>query len=233
MKIVWLALLSRCALAATVTGNVVLVDSDGRAPKKRDYSAVVVWLEPVGGSARPASSGPKQALMNQRNQTFVPHLLAVEVGTAVDFPNSDRIPHNVFSNYDGQVFDLHLYAPEASRRVVFRRPGIVRVFCNIHENMSAVIAVLSTPYFTVTGAGGRFEIQAPAGRYRLRFWHEGSRADLLGKLEQQATISDADVTLTEIRIALDGAPDVPHKNKYGQEYSPAPEGHVFYPGGRR
>ena len=171
--------------------------------------------------------------MDQRNQTFVPHLLAVEAGTAVDFPNSDRISHNVFSNYDGQVFDLHLYAPEASRRVVFRRPGIVRVFCNIHESMSAVIAVLDTPYFTVTGADGRFEIQAPAGGYRLRFWQERSRADLLGKLEQPITLGETGMTLSETRISLGVPQDEAHKNKFGQDYSPAPEGHVFYPGGRR
>ena len=187
---VWLASWGASALAATVTGNVVLVGSDGSAPKKRDFSGVVVWLEPVGGAARPAPALPKQATMEQRNKTFVPHVLPVEVGTAVDFPNHDPIEHNAFSNYDSQVFDVHLYAPQTSRRVVFRRPGMVRVFCNIHETMSAVIAVLETPYFAVSNAGGRFEVRAPAGEYTLRFWDERSQPDVVAKLARRVTLGD-------------------------------------------
>ena len=171
---VCLAMWGPSVLAATVTGNVALVGTDGHAPKKRDSSGVVVWLEPVGGAPRLAPAQPKQATMEQRNKAFVPHVLAVELGTAVDFPNYDPMDHNAFSNYDAQVFDVHLYAPQESRRVVFRRPGIVRVFCNVHETMSAVIAVLQTPYFAVSNAAGRFEIQAPAGEYTLRFWDERS-----------------------------------------------------------
>ena len=153
---VWLAMGADSALAATVTGNVVLVGPDGHAPKKRDFSGVVVWLEPVGTAARPAPVPPKPATMEQRNKVFGPHVLAIERGTAVDFPNNDPMDHNAFSNFYGQIFDVHLYAPQTSRRVVFRRPGIVRVFCNIHETMSAVIVVLETPYFAVSNAAGHF-----------------------------------------------------------------------------
>jgi plastocyanin len=219
-----------CAAAATVTGNAVLINADGTAVKMSDNAGVVVWLDPVG-TAPPSASSGKSVTMNQRNQTFLPHVLAVQVGTAVDFPNSDPIFHNAFSNFDGQVFDLQLYAPKTSRRVVFRRPGMVHVFCNVHENMSAVVAVLPTPYFTVTGADGRFQIQAPAGNYRVQIWHERGQPESLTLAEQRITLASEDVRLPEIRIRR-SADELPHNNKYGQPYFAVPDAHTYYPGGR-
>lgn len=171
IAVVMSTLLPAYARAATVSGTVVLA-SDARAARRPDHGGVVVWLEPVGGAPRPAAAAPAPVAMVQKNETFAPHVIAIQIGTAVDFPNQDPIFHNAFSNYTGQVFDVQLYAPQTSRRVVFRRPGMVHVFCNIHENMSAVIAVLPTPYFVVTGPDGRFAIQAPPGEYRLQVWHE-------------------------------------------------------------
>ena len=217
-----------------MSGTVNLVRSEGPAGRKaKDASGVVVWLEPAGGTPPPPASPPGRAVMEQRNKTFRPHVLAVEVGAAVDFPNFDPIFHNAFSNYDGQVFDVNLYAPQTSRRVVFRRPGMVRLFCNIHATMSAVIAVLPTPYFTVTGPDGRFQIRAPAGYYRLQVWHERSQPETLGALERPLALGEEDLTLPQIRIAEQGYLAVPHKNKYGREYPPARDDHVYYPGIRR
>jgi plastocyanin len=219
-----------CAAAATVTGNAVLVNADGTTVKTSDNAGVVVWLDPVGTAAPSAASG-KSVTMDQRNQTFLPHILAVQVGTAVDFPNSDPIFHNAFSNYDGQVFDLQLYAPKTSRRVVFRRPGMVHVFCNVHQNMSAVIAVLPTPYFTVTGADGHFQIQAPAGNYRVQVWYERGEPESLRRVEQRITLASEDLRLPDIQIRRTaGLP--PHNNKYGQPYFSVPDAHTYYPGGR-
>ena len=229
---VWLAMGGTSALAATVTGSVVLMDQDGRTPKKRDYSGVVVWLEPVGNVPRPAPAQPKQATMEQRNQAFVPHVLAIEIGTAVDFPNHDPMDHNAFSNFDGQVFDVHLYAPQTSRRVVFRRPGMVRVFCNVHETMSAVIAVLPTPYFAVSSAAGRFELPAPAGEYTLRFWDERSQPDAVERLARRVTVGAENVTIPATQISVSDQPLL-HQNKYGRDYPQRPEDRVFYPGARR
>jgi plastocyanin len=230
---VWLAAWDPSVLAATVTGNVVLLGPDGGALKKRDYSGVVVWLEPVGGAPRGAPAQLKAVTMGQRNKTFVPHVLAVEVGTAVDFPNDDPIEHNAFSNYDGQVFDVHLYAPQTSRRVVFRRPGMVRVFCNIHETMSAVIAVLETPYFAVSNAVGRFEVQAPAGEYTLRFWEERSQPDAVAKLTRRVTIGAENIALPDTQVSTSNQSLAPHPNKFGREYADRPEDRVFYPGSHR
>jgi plastocyanin len=221
-------------LAATVSGHVVLVDSAERPGKKsHDYSGVVVWLEPAESGLREPPPTLQRAVMAQKNKTFTPHVLAVEAGTAVDFPNFDPIFHNAFSNYNGQVFDLHLYAPQTSRRIVFRHPGMVRVFCNIHATMSAVIAVLPTPYFAVTGPDGRFRIQAPEGSYRFQVWHERSGTETLSKLERRIRLTRGETDLAEIRVSELGYLAVPHKNKFGHDYPPAPDDHVFYPGGKR
>ena len=225
-----MVLLGGSALAASLTGRVSVVASAG---KSQDYSGVVVWLEPVNGMAPPAGVPPPTAKVLQRKQVFLPHVLAVQVGTTVDFPNVDPMFHNVFSNYDGQVFDLHLYAPQTSRRVVFRRPGMAYIFCNIHETMSAVVAVLPTPYFAVTGPDGRFEVRAPSGAYRLKVWHERSLAEKLQDLERQATLTDAGASAGEIKVSEEGYVAQSHKNKYGQNYSAPPEESFFYPGGRR
>jgi hypothetical protein len=112
--------------------------------------------------------------MDQRNETFVPHVLAVMVGTVVDFPNSDRTYHNVFSLSRARRFDLGRYAAGKSRAVRMDRPGVVRVFCDIHSHMNAFILVFNHPFFEVTDAGGRFEMPAvPAGTYTIVGWYEG------------------------------------------------------------
>jgi plastocyanin len=220
-------------IAATVSGSVMLAGGDAAA-KKRDYSNAVVWLEPASGVALAAPSAePKRVTMDQRDKTFVPHLLAVQVGTAVDFPNDDPINHNVFSNFDGQIFDVHLYSPQMSKRVVFRRPGMVRVFCNIHDTMSAVIAVLPTPYFAVTGADGRYAIDVPAGDYRLRFWHEHAQADEVAKLDRSVRVGDQALEIGETTVAVHSVNVVDHKDKYGHDYHEKPPEYIFYPGVRR
>jgi len=233
LRISWFCyLLTSSAVAASLTGNIALIRSGGER-KGDDHSGVVVWLESTKGAISSQRGSSRRAVMEQRNKTFLPHVLAVEVGTAVDFPNFDPIFHNAFSNYDGQVFDLHLYAPQTSRRVIFRRPGMVRIFCNIHATMSAVIAVLPTPYYTVTGSNGRFQIEAPAGSYRFRVWHERSQAEFLESLEREVTLGVEGLTLPEIQIAEQGFLTVPHKNKYGRDYPPQKDDHVYYPGARR
>ena len=226
-----LALCAGTAAAATLSGHVVVLSADqGSAKKSRDPAGVVVWLEPYSG---PLAAPPlARAVMEQRNKTFSPHVMAVQLGTAVDFPNFDPIFHNVFSNYDGQVFDLQLYAPDITRRVVFRRPGMVRVFCNIHEGMNAVIAVLPTPYFAITDAAGAFEIQVPAGEYQLQFWHERAIPDALPRLTQRVSVREPAVAIGETQIAVSNEP-LSHKDKYGRDYKDRVDERIFYAGARR
>ncbi len=112
--------------------------------------------------------------MDQRNETFVPHVLAITTGTVVDFPNSDRIYHNVFSLSQPARFDLGRYAAGHSKSVRFDQPGIVRVFCDIHSHMNAFILVFSHPFFAVTDDEGRYRIDnVPPGTYSVVAWNEG------------------------------------------------------------
>ena len=139
-----------------------------------DLTRSVVYLESAPAAAF-AGVEPPRATLDQRNETFVPHVLAITVGTTVDFPNSDHTYHNVFSLRGPKPFDLGRYAAGRSRSVRFDRPGIVRVFCEIHSHMSAFILVFSHRYFAVTGADGRYQIgRVPPGRYTLVAWNEGS-----------------------------------------------------------
>ena len=106
--------------------------------------------------------------MDQRNETFVPHVLAITTGTTVDFPNSDRIYHNVFSLSKTKSFDLGRYAVGRSQSIRFDRPGIVRVFCDIHSHMNAFILVFNHPFFALTDAEGRYRIDnVPPGTYNV------------------------------------------------------------------
>ena len=209
--------------AATVSGRVELRDSrDASVRKNKNYSGVVIWLE--SGNAGRVPVNAAHAKMIQKDKTFIPHVLAIMVGTTVDFPNLDPIFHNAFSNYDGQLFDINLYPPGSSRSVRFTRPGIVRVFCNIHATMSAVIAVLDTPYFDVTGASGEFKIaDVPAGQYKLRVFHERAAPATLGALQRAITITGSDVAVPPIIISESGYLPIPHKNKFGHDYPPPPD----------
>ncbi len=113
--------------------------------------------------------------MDQRNKTFVPHVLAIVAGTTVDFPNSDRTYHNVFSLSKAKSFDLGRYAVGRSKSVRFDRPGIVRVFCDIHSHMSAFILVFAHRYFAVTAEDGRYRIEGiPPGSYTVMTWNESA-----------------------------------------------------------
>jgi plastocyanin len=138
-----------------------------------DLRRSVVYLESAPSLAFPDSE-PQRATMDQRNETFVPHVLAITVGTTVDFPNSDNTYHNVFSLRGPRPFDLGRYAAGHSKSVRFDRPGIVRVFCEIHSHMSAFVLVFNHRYFAVTSADGRYQISRAPGRYTLVAWNEGA-----------------------------------------------------------
>ena len=142
-----------------------------------DARRSVIYLESAPALAFPDVE-PQRATLDQRNETFVPHVLAITVGTTVDFPNSDRVYHNVFSISPTRRFDLGRYAAGRTRSVRFDRPGIVRVFCEIHSHMSAFILVFNHRYFSVTAPDGRYQIgRVPPGRYTLIAWDEGSVRD--------------------------------------------------------
>jgi plastocyanin len=138
--------------------------------------AVVYFESAPKGAFEDRESG--RARMDQRNETFVPHVLAITVGTVVDFPNNDRTYHNVFSLSKSRRFDLGRYAAGHFKSVRFDRPGVVRVFCDIHSHMNAFILVFNHRFFGLTDADGQYEIDSvPPGTYNLIAWVEGEIRD--------------------------------------------------------
>jgi plastocyanin len=131
----------------------------------------VVWLEAALPPALPRTT----AVLDQRNMQFAPRVLAVRVGTSVRMPNSDRLFHNVFSFRDGKVFDLGLYPVGTSKTVTFDRPGVSRIFCNIHPAMAAYVVAVDSPLFAVTDGQGRFEMSGvPPGAHAWHVWRAGA-----------------------------------------------------------
>lgn len=172
--------------------------SDLGAPEPRDLPdrlRSVVYLETAPRGAFEEREGG-HAVMNQRNETFVPHVLAITTGTTVEFPNSDRIYHNVFSLSKPKQFDLGRYALGKSRSVRFDRPGIVRVFCDIHSHMNAFILVFSHPYFAMTDEGGAYRIDnIPPGTYNVVAWNEGTAAE-----PKPVTVTEGGVTELDLTV---------------------------------
>jgi len=138
-----------------------------------DVGPIVVYLEPVDALPGPRPPAARVPRIRQRDARFSPGFLVVSAGQEVSMPNEDRIYHNVFSYSKGNRFDLGLYAGGESRSVTFDRPGIVKIYCSIHESMSASVYVAPTPLFAQVSESGHFSLeQVPAGRYRLRSWCE-------------------------------------------------------------
>ena len=218
--------------AASVTGTVELADSrDVAVSKAKDYSNVVAWLEPVRKDIVLPRPAPVSIL--QKNKRFTPHVIVVQSGTVVDFPNADPIFHNAFSNFAGQPFDTGLYAPGTTQKITFRREGVVRVFCNIHSNMSAVIVVTGSPYFASTDRFGALRVaNVPPGEYTVKYFHERAMESTLKALERRITVGSESVTLPPARISESGYLPQPHKNKHGADYPPLPAGNTVYPGAR-
>jgi len=178
-----LALLPISVLAqATIEGRVELPKSYSKPVMAKRYKIVthsgvlstqpplaVVYL--VGSF--PKRSSPPARQVAQKDLTFIPSLLPVQVGTSVEFPNLDDTYHSIFSYSPAKRFDLGRYRPE-ERPIpsqVFDTPGLVTLRCDIHDHMRGLILVLDTPYFVVTDADGRFRLsRLPAGHYTLKAW---------------------------------------------------------------
>jgi plastocyanin len=212
--------------AAELSGSVQLVaSSDLSVRNHRDFSGVVVWLRSTDNMGEPA---PKRVRMIQKDKRFDPHVLAIGLGSVVDFPNFDPIFHNAFSNFNGKIFDIGLYPPGSTRSIRFDRPGVVRVFCNIHPTMSALIDVLESPYFATTDDNGHFEISSvPDGAYEVHFLHERALPETLKSLTRLITVSGKDIELPIVDISEAGYLPMPHRNKYGQAYRPAPDDQTY------
>ena len=168
MRVVsWLlgALVSMATLAPATGPHGVTWVGTRRAPD------AVIWVE---APDTPPLATTRRVVLDQRDLSFRPHVLAVRVGTVVEFPNNDRVFHNVFSFRDGKRFDLGFYPVGAAKTQIFDRAGLSRIFCNIHPNMAAYVLAVDTPYFAVSDSNGLFSIpHLPPGQYAYHAWRPG------------------------------------------------------------
>lgn len=132
--------------------------------------------QPVTGAVlslagQPSAKPTAKAVMDQLDKQFVPAVLAVSTGTAVSFPNSDDIRHQVYSFSPAKRFELRLYEGTPSAPVTFDKPGLVVLGCNIHDWMLGYVYITDDPWFGVSDAQGRIQLDAPAGQYPAMLWH--------------------------------------------------------------
>jgi plastocyanin len=190
-----LSLTTIAVVAGTITGNVSAqgkTNADNTAGdgayashkykfvEKVDYATMhdfVVYIEgSFGTNSAPSTNAATVTTTRvaQEDAVFSPHVLPVMVGTTVEWPNNDRIYHNVFSMSDAKQFDLGLYKGNPpDKRVTFDKPGRVDVFCSIHTSMNCIVLVLENPYFASTDENGNYTItNVPPGKYKLKAWHE-------------------------------------------------------------
>jgi plastocyanin len=208
------ALLPGSLTAATVSGKVAFVSKRGQNPTAAE---TLVWLEPAGRMT------PRKAASFQmvtRGKALLPHVLAIPVGSTVEFPNDDPISHNLFSLSPGNAFDLGLYRKGAGKAYKFEKPGLVNVYCNVHPNMSAVIHVMATPWFAFADATGAYAVpDVPAGKYRLVAWNEQG-----GQNESTVEVNAAGQVAGNVALTLDSRNfrKAEHLNKEGKPYNPIP-----------
>jgi plastocyanin len=204
----------------TINGHIVIDDGGTKRNLAADNGGVVVWLESYEREARLRWTTDKRYALAQRNHAFEPHLLIVPVGAKVQFPNEDPIFHNVFSMFQAKRFDLGLYEGGTSKAILFDKPGVSYIFCNIHEQMGAVVIALTAPYYGVSQPDGRVRIDhVPAGVYRLRIWAEGASETTLEELTREVVVTN-DVNLGDIRIIVTPSVNLTHANKFGHPYDP-------------
>jgi plastocyanin len=214
-----------------VTAKVEMLNSRVKARNgKIDAGGVVVWLESLEGDSPRGPRTPQKIL--QIGKRFKPHVMAVERGTEVYFPNLDPFFHNVFSLYEGKRFDLGLYASGETRPVVFNRVGISYIFCNIHPRMSAIVVTVATPYFAISDEEGAVTISnIPEGHYQLKVWHERTSDEELAAQSRVVRVAAGAAAAGPAAAGAAGCYDLglirlneagymlqPHKNKHGGQY---------------
>jgi plastocyanin len=225
--VVLVALVARLpAQGVNVTGRVTYF---GPESPPSGISAVV-WLVPITSpDIDPPAVKPVEAVLRQKNKAFEPHLLVVTKGSTVQFPNLDPWFHNVFSLFNGKKFDLGLYEAGTTRTVHFDRQGVSYIFCNIHPEMSAVVVVVSSPYYGAATKSGDFAIVGvPPGRYTLHVWAENSLPETLEGLSREVELNGTMRSMGTLRVREAEVAKQQHKNKYGQDYEPPSPSNPVY-----
>jgi plastocyanin len=203
-------LLSAAGEASSLSGRVEVLDKGN--VKRAVAKDVLVYLEGVKATI-PSGLLARPATVASRDKSFEPHVQAVPVGKAVSFPNMDDIMHNVFSLSKGNRFDLGLYKNGAKKDYVFETPGLVRIYCNIHPQMSAYVQVMENPYYAWVARDGSFLIEdVPPGSYTLRVWHEE------GEATKPVVVTENGASGIVVELDVGGFVKRPHLNKFGKPY---------------
>ncbi len=172
----------------------------------------VLWLKRIDGPTLTTRPG-RRRVIKQRNKTFSPRILAVTVGTTVDFRNDDDFYHNVFSLTPGADFDTGLYPSGRAYARTFTKPGPVELLCNIHATMGGHVFVVDSPHYTQPRANGSFVIRGvPPGRYELSVWHEASSS----VSKQTLLVRAPGLRGVNIKIGSDKPPILAVPDKYGK-----------------
>jgi plastocyanin len=179
--------LAVCA-AQAVPVTVQLRGTAGQA-----LAGAVVAVEVKGRTGKTSSA---KADVGQRERQFTPQVLVVQTGTAVSFPNFDTVRHHVYSFSPIKVIDIKLYSGTPAEPVVFDKPGVAALGCNIHDRMSAHVIVVDTPLFAVTNAQGQATLDLPPGEHAVKAWHAGQKAPLLQALALTVPAGGGAVALT-------------------------------------
>jgi plastocyanin len=169
------------AIASTsLAATAVPVTVQLRGPAGQALVGAAVAIEVKG---RPAKTSTAKAEIGQRDRQFTPQLLIVQTGTAVNFPNFDTVRHHVYSFSPIKVIDIKLYSGTPAEAVVFDKPGVATLGCNIHDRMSAHVVVVDTPTFARTDANGQATFDLPAGEHAVKAWHAGQKLPTLQSLK--------------------------------------------------
>ncbi len=194
--------------AATLSGHVTMWDKGNR--QAQDVGQAVIWLATAGR----VPSAPVRAEIGTTDKEFSPHVLVVPLGSTVSFPNHDPFNHNVFSLSEERPFDLGLYGRGEARSVRFDRAGIMRIYCNVHAQMSAIVLVRDNPYFGQPSTDGSFSLPAvPPGSYAIHAWHE--RAP---EISRKLAVPAEGIRGFDLELDARGYKFKSHLNKFGQPY---------------
>jgi plastocyanin len=195
---------------AQVSGKVEVLERGGS--KRPVVQDVLVYIEGLSSDGA-GSSGNGKVTISSHDKAFEPRFAAVTVGSSVSFPNLDDIMHNVFSISRGNRFDLGLYKSGAAKDVVFENPGLVRVYCNIHPQMSAFVYVMENSYYAWAEPDGGFHIEGVApGSYRLKVWNEE------GESEKPIVVTEQGARGVVVQLDVSEYKKRPHLNKFGKPY---------------
>lgn len=201
----------------TLEGQLVLSENGKDRSRQETRFAVLYFLPDQAQKVEPLDEVPTISMARKQ---FQPRILTVTKGSVVEFPNDDRILHNVFSLSGKNRFDLGLYRRGDSKKATLGHAGIVQIFCNVHHSMVAYILVLDTPFYTTPDRDGNFRLEGLPGKGKLVAWHERAEPLTINVSPTDRLDLKVDLEITKPRVP-------PHRNKFGKPYARKRRGRAY------